>query len=144
MRLLSLDLFHDTVPDNEEGIKTAIARGANVLWMNTVLHRNHPLFKLYKPEPSKLSEGSVIKFVGQLPEHADDYDDKVAVNPWLAKTDDTQILRDGFPKSIALPSGTTGTEEGIQEAVKGIQAKLGLPCVLKVCPASYPPDGFIH
>ncbi|KAJ9123787.1 hypothetical protein QFC24_003561 [Naganishia onofrii] len=99
--------------------------------MNTVLHRNHPLFKLYKPEPSKLSEGSIIKFVGQLPEHADDYDDKVAVNPWLAKTDDTQILRDGFPKSIVLPSGTTGTEEGIQEAVKGIQAKLGLPCVLK-------------
>ncbi|KAJ9107409.1 hypothetical protein QFC21_000859 [Naganishia friedmannii] len=118
-------------PDNEEGIKAAIARGANVLWMNTVLHRNHPLFKLYKPEQLDSTDASSMRFVGQLPEHADDYDDKVAVNPWLAKTDDKQILTDGFPKSIVLSHETTCTEEGFREAVKDIQAHLGLPCVLK-------------
>ncbi|KAJ9123304.1 hypothetical protein QFC22_001503 [Naganishia vaughanmartiniae] len=125
-------------PDNEEGIKAAIARGANVLWMNTVLHRSHPLFKLYKPEQSDLTKGSGIKFVGQLPEHADDYDDKVAVNPWLANADDKRILADGFPRSIVISHETTGTEEGIQQAVKRIQTELGLPCVLK---ASLPGRG---
>lgn len=99
--------------------------------MNTVLHSAHPLFKLYKAELTDTNGGSGVKFIGQLPEHADNYDDKVAVNPWLAKADETGLLAGGFPRSLALSYESSATEERIEGAVKRIQSELGLPCVLK-------------
>lgn len=120
-----------TVPDTEEGIKDALARGANTLWLNTVIHRKHPLFGLYTP----VLDGTTtpgIRFVGQLPEHSEDYDDKAVVNPWLAKSDETKTLADGFPKSLVLSQEATSTEEGFNAGMKRIENELGLPCVLKV------------
>lgn len=99
--------------------------------MNTVIHRKHPLFGLYKP----VLEGSAaatLRFVGQLPEHSEDYDDKAVVNPWLASTDGTKTLADGFPKSLVLSQEATSTEEGFDDGMKRIKDELGLPCVLKV------------
>lgn len=120
-----------TVPDTEEGIRDAINRGANTLWLNTVIHRKHPLFKIYKPVLDGSSH-SGIRFVGQLPEHSEDYDDKAVVNPWLAKIDETKTLADGFPKSLVLSQKATSTEEGFTAGMKRIEEELGLPCVLKV------------
>ncbi|KAI5455384.1 hypothetical protein NCC49_000197 [Naganishia albida] len=117
-------------PDTEEGIKAALARGANTLWLNTVIHRKHPLFGLYTPVLDG-SASSGIRFVGQLPEHSEDYDDKAVVNPWLAKTDETTTLAEGFPKSLVLSQEATKSEEGFNAGMKRIENELGLPCVLK-------------
>lgn len=118
------------VPDTEEGIQAALSRGANTLWLNTVIHRKHPLFGLYTPVLDG-SASSGIRFVGQLPEHSEDYDDKAVVNPWLAKTDETKILADGFPKSLVLSQDATSTADGFNAGMKRIENELGLPCVLK-------------
>jgi hypothetical protein len=131
------------VPDTKEGIENAIKRGANTLWLNTVIHRKHPLFGLYKP----VLEGSPttsLRFVGQLPEHSEDYDDKAVVNPWLANTDETKVLANGFPKSLVLAQKSTSTVEGFDKGMKQIKEELGLPCVLKVRPdrAYIPPPKF--
>lgn len=105
--------------------------------MNTVLHCQHPLFKLYKPDQSGASNTEPsVKYIGQLPEHAEDYDDKAVVNPWLAKTDSTKSLADGFPKSLVLSQESVRTPEGFEAAMQKIKQDLSLPCVLKVSPAS--------
>lgn len=75
---------------------------------------------------------SGIRFVGQLPEHSEDYDDKAVVNPWLTKVDETKTLTDGFPKSLVLSQKATSTQEGFNSGMKRIEHELGLPCVLKV------------
>lgn len=96
-----------------------------------MIHRKHPLFELYKP----VLDGSVqasLRFVGQLPEHSEDYDDKAVVNPWLASTDEIGTLANGFPKSLVLSQEATVTQEGFDDGMKQIKEKLGLPCVLKV------------
>ncbi|KAJ9112585.1 hypothetical protein QFC19_000604 [Naganishia cerealis] len=119
-------------PDTEDGIKTAISRGADTLWMNTVLHRQHPLFKLYETDISGPNTvNSTIKYIGQLPEHAEDYDDKAVVNPWLAQSDDTKILANGFPRSLVLSQAAIETQEGFDAGMQRIEHELGLPCVLK-------------
>ncbi|KAJ9123122.1 hypothetical protein QFC22_001313 [Naganishia vaughanmartiniae] len=119
-------------PDTADGINTAIARGADTLWMNTVLHRQHPLFRLYKPDLSgTVTTSQFVKYIGQLPEHAEDYDDKAVVNPWLARTDETKLLTDGFPKSLVLSQESIRTPEGFEAAMQRIEQELGLPCVLK-------------
>ena len=120
-----------SVPDTKEGIQDAIKRGANTLWLNTVIHRKHPLFDSYKPVLDGHSPAS-LRFVGQLPEHSEDYDDKAVVNPWLAKSDETKTLANGFPKSLVLSQQATNTQEGFDHGMKQIKEKLGLPCVLKV------------
>lgn len=99
--------------------------------MNTVIHRKHPLFGLYTPVLDGTTS-SGIRFVGQLPEHSEDYDDKAVVNPWLTKVDETKTLTDGFPKSLVLSQKATSTQEGFNSGMKRIEHELGLPCVLKV------------
>ncbi|KAJ9107424.1 hypothetical protein QFC21_000875 [Naganishia friedmannii] len=119
-------------PDTADGIRAAIARGADTLWMNTVLHREHPLFTLLKADlAGSTGVRSSIKYIGQLPEHAEDYDDKAVVNPWLAQTDDTKLLANGFPKSLVLSKESIRTPEGFNAAMQRIEQELGLPCVLK-------------
>lgn len=50
-------------PDSEEGIRTAIAKGGLILWMNTDLFPAHPLAKILK-SPGDLPEG-FPKYIGQ-------------------------------------------------------------------------------
>jgi D-alanine-D-alanine ligase len=56
-------------PDTEEGINTAIAKGAKIIWANTVLFDAHPLNFTYK-----------VKIIGQFPEAAQKYDNKWVTN----------------------------------------------------------------
>ncbi len=61
-------------PDTAIGIQTAIDLGANVLWLNTVLYKGHPV------EPY-LQQG--LSVIGQLPETVDRFDDKWVTNGLL-------------------------------------------------------------
>src|SRR6218665_990427 len=61
-------------PDTEEGIKNAIDKGADTIWLNTVLYDGHPIEDFIK-------EG--IYVVGQMPEFVDVYDDKWITNELL-------------------------------------------------------------
>ena len=62
-------------PDTAEGIRSAGAAGASVLWANTVLFEGHPL------------EAAMVDFdiVGQLPSAMQAFDDKFETNHLLAE-----------------------------------------------------------
>lgn len=62
-------------PDTAEGIESAIYKGADVLWANTVVFRGHPLENI---------QGNTY-IVGQEPSNVQDRDDKYITN---------QLLRD--------------------------------------------------
>lgn len=71
------EITHDydwVFPDTAEGIQDAINSGANIIWLNTVLYENHPIKQF-------LDKG--IAVVGQAPEYADRYDDKLVANKLL-------------------------------------------------------------
>ena len=61
-------------PDSKEGIQAAIDKGANIIWLNTVLYKNHTIEEF-------LNQG--ISVVGQIPENVDLYDDKWITNELL-------------------------------------------------------------
>lgn len=58
-------------PDTEEGIEEAINKGAQILWLNTVLYKGHPVEKF-------IEKGIFV--VGQVPERVEIYDDKWFTN----------------------------------------------------------------
>lgn len=61
-------------PDNAKGIQSAIDSGANIIWLNTVLYKGHPIEAFIKKG---------ISVVGQIPENVDLYDDKWVANDLL-------------------------------------------------------------
>lgn len=61
-------------PDTFEGISSAVAAGADTLWLNTVLYKNHPV-----------SRFGGIGIIGQSPADAQLYDDKFFTNSVLRK-----------------------------------------------------------
>lgn len=61
-------------PDSQVGIQRAIELGANVIWLNTVLYKGHPI-------ESFLEQG--ISVIGQTPESVDRFDDKWVTNGLL-------------------------------------------------------------
>lgn len=63
-------------PDTIEGIQQALDRGVEILWLNTILYDAHPINAFF-------DKG--LEFVGQTPEMADLYDDKLLTNELLAK-----------------------------------------------------------
>lgn len=67
-------------PDTEEGILTAISKGATHLWANTVLFAEHPL-----QTSSQLAPYESIRVISQPPLCADQFDDKSFTNDLLRK-----------------------------------------------------------
>lgn len=61
-------------PDTQEGIQTALDRGATVIWLNTILYRGHPIEEF-------IDNG--LSVIGQIPENVDKYDDKWVTNQLL-------------------------------------------------------------
>lgn len=59
--------------DTAEGIADALARGATLLWVNTVLFAGHPFEAVMRR----------VQIVGQLPQRQQDADDKFATNAML-------------------------------------------------------------
>lgn len=62
-----------TFPDSSEGIKQAMALGADAFWLNTVLYAEHPITKVT----------SDIKLIGQSPQVVERHDDKWGTNQLL-------------------------------------------------------------
>ncbi len=63
-------------PDTKRGILNALNKGANTLWLNTVLYKNHKIENFFNLD---------IQFVGQVPSQVDIYDDKYFTNELLGK-----------------------------------------------------------
>ncbi|QHI36784.1 D-alanine--D-alanine ligase [Kordia antarctica] len=63
-------------PDTKKGIQNALDKGANTLWLNTVLYKNHKIESFFERN---------IQFVGQIPSQVDIYDDKYFTNELLRK-----------------------------------------------------------
>lgn len=84
-------------PDSEEGILAAIEKGANCLWANTILFKNHPL-QISSKIPAKSPN---LKIIGQPPNLVEAYDDKDLVNSWLRRTG-----RFDVPKSCTASPST--------------------------------------
>ncbi|MET0636552.1 MAG: carboxylate--amine ligase [Chitinophagaceae bacterium] len=63
-------------PDSTAGIAHALSKGANVLWLNTVLYRGHPVEEFMRKG---------IAVVGQDPALVQQYDDKWVTGNLLAK-----------------------------------------------------------
>ncbi|MBE9583958.1 ATP-grasp domain-containing protein [Mucilaginibacter sp. JRF] len=61
-------------PDTAEGIQAAINKGADTIWLNTVLYDGHPIEKF-------IDAG--IAVVGQIPKQVDIFDDKLVTNELL-------------------------------------------------------------
>ncbi|KAL0940002.1 glutathione synthetase ATP-binding domain-like protein [Colletotrichum truncatum] len=69
-------------PDTEEGILSAVDKGATHLWANTILFASHPL------QTSKALEAhqDSLRVVGHGPLVVEKYDDKELVNNFLRRT----------------------------------------------------------
>ncbi|WP_117881255.1 ATP-grasp domain-containing protein [Aureibaculum luteum] len=63
-------------PDTKKGIQRALDKGANTLWLNTVLYKNHEVEHFFNQN---------IEFLGQFPSQVDLYDDKYFTNMFLRK-----------------------------------------------------------
>ena len=61
-------------PDTKKGIQEALKKGANILWLNTILYNNHQIENVFDHD---------IQFVGQLPSQVDTFDDKFYTNQLL-------------------------------------------------------------
>lgn len=61
-------------PDTIQGIESALKKGANTFWLNTVLYENHSIESFFDRD---------IYFVGQEPKSVDIYDDKLHTNGLL-------------------------------------------------------------
>ena len=66
--------LHWVFPDTENGIQSALNKGANTFWLNTVLYENHEIENYFDQD---------LEFIGQLPKQVDLYDDKFYTNSVL-------------------------------------------------------------
>lgn len=65
-------------PDTRDGIQKAVNKGAEIIWLNTVLYSQHPIREF-------MDKG--ISVVGQNPENVEVYDDKIITNQLLSDYD---------------------------------------------------------
>ncbi|KAH6662876.1 hypothetical protein B0J14DRAFT_495459 [Halenospora varia] len=96
-----------TFPDTEEGILSALQKGATHLWANTILFSAHPL------QNSEVIAQYPVSVVGQPPKLVENYDDKEYVNNKLRKLG-----------SLTLPRGWT---VHASENVENNLSELNLP-----------------
>ena len=68
--------FDWVFPDTKSGIKNALDKGANTLWLNTILYKDHEIERFF---------GRDLQFVGQIPSQVDLFDDKFFTNQLLRK-----------------------------------------------------------
>ncbi|KAJ5923531.1 D-alanine--D-alanine ligase [Penicillium verhagenii] len=90
-------------PDTEEGILSAIQRGATHLWANTVLFAEHPLQTSSKLTPFESS----VRVIGQPPLCADKFDDKSFTNDLLRQRGGLTL-----PKSWTVDDPRVAPENG--------------------------------
>jgi carbamoylphosphate synthase large subunit len=114
---------HWCFPDTEEGILSAVGKGATHLWANTVLFAAHPL------QTSSLLDAyeTSLKVVGQPPKCFDMYDDKSFLNDALRR------------RGMRLPRSWTVHDPLLATPTSQGDPDTNLPAVLASIPESdYP------
>lgn len=84
-------------PDTKNGIESALKKGAQIFWLNTVLYQHHPI-------ENYINKG--LEIVGQTPELVDVFDDKMFTNN-LLKANNIPIPKN---KLITLDSNDLSLE----------------------------------
>ncbi|RYY53121.1 MAG: ATP-grasp domain-containing protein [Chitinophagaceae bacterium] len=95
-------------PDNREGIRHALDKNANLLWLNTVLYKGHPVEEFMK-------KGLFV--VGQDPTLVEQYDDK-----WMT----SELLGSHgipVPEKIRVERGTVAVPFGYPFMLKPIRGR---------------------
>ncbi|KAJ2996503.1 hypothetical protein NUW58_g958 [Xylaria curta] len=101
-------------PDTEEGILSAIEKGATHIWANTILFASHPL-----QTSANLSKyEDKIRVIGQPPNLVERFDDKAVMNDLLRKQ-----------QSLTLPRACTVSAD--QEPHMALEALKVFPLVAK-------------
>lgn len=97
-------------PDTEEGIVSAIQKGATHLWANTVLFAEHPLQTSSRLTPFESS----VRVIGQPPLCADRFDDKSFTNDLLRQRGGLTL-----PKSWTVddPTGPPQAQQSVQNTL---------------------------
>ena len=90
-------------PDTEDGILSAVQRGATHLWANTIVFASHPL-----QISSKLSPH--LRVVGQPPILTEIFDDKAYLNQKLSEANDSFPM----PRSWRIDAGNHNAETVIK------------------------------
>ncbi|KAI0412430.1 hypothetical protein F5X98DRAFT_367299 [Xylaria grammica] len=94
-------------PDHEDGIMSAIEKGATHIWANTILFSSHPL-----QTSSRLSKyEDALRIIGQPPNLVERFDDKAILNDILRKQ-----------QSLTLPRAVTiSAKQNLDEALGGLK-----------------------
>lgn len=113
-------------PDTEEGIISAIQKGATHLWANTVLFAEHPLQTSSQLAPFESS----VRVIGQPPLCADRFDDKSFTNDLLRQRGGLTLPRswtvDDPRVSQDISNGSTGLAQAQQSVQKTLDEVLSL------------------
>lgn len=114
---------HWCFPDTEEGILSAISRGATHLWANTVLFAEHPL------QTSKaLDQFEGVRVIGQPPLCADQFDDKSFTNDILRKRGGLTLPR---AWTIDDPGSGRALAAALEKVIEDVENGGGYPVVVK-------------
>ncbi|KAI1427739.1 glutathione synthetase ATP-binding domain-like protein [Xylaria sp. FL1777] len=96
-------------PDHEDGILSAIEKGATRLWANTILFASHPL-----QTSSRLSQyEDEIRIIGQPPNLVETFDDKAILNDLLRKH---QSLTLPYARTVSADQNPHVALEGLRDA----------------------------
>ncbi|KAJ6095619.1 hypothetical protein N7486_006365 [Penicillium sp. IBT 16267x] len=115
-------------PDTEEGIISAIQKGATHLWANTVLFAEHPL----QISSQLTAFESSVRVIGQPPLCADQFDDKSFTNDLLRQrggltlpeswtVDDPQVSLDTSNGSTELAQAQRSIQKSLDEVLSSIK-----------------------
>lgn len=108
---------HWCFPDTEEGITTALKKGATHLWANTVLFAEHPLQKSSLLTPHEAD----VRVIGQPPLCADQFDDKSFVNDCLRRHGGLTLPRSW---TIDDPRTEKGDHGAVQKTLDPVLASI--------------------
>lgn len=99
------DDFDWVFPDTPEGIEEALQKGADTLWLNTVLYEGHPIEQY-------LDRAWVV---GQVPADVGRYDDKYSLNRFLAE----QGIRTAPQTAVVQAEDYRGSYPAVLKPIRG-------------------------
>ena len=114
---------HWCFPDTQEGILSAISRGATHLWANTVLFAEHPL-----QASAALDQFQDVRVIGQPPLCADRFDDKSFTNDLLRKRGGLTLPR---AWTVDDPGSGSALAETLEKVLGDVENGGGYPVVVK-------------
>ncbi|KAJ5671658.1 D-alanine--D-alanine ligase [Penicillium longicatenatum] len=107
-------------PDTQEGIISAIQKGATHLWANTVLFAEHPL----QTSPQLTPFESSVRVIGQPPLCADRFDDKSFTNELLRQHGELNLPRSWTVDDPRIATGISNGSTGHAQAQQSVQKTL--------------------